>query len=276
MLFSIVIPAHNEEKDIGECLKRLMNQNCEILVVNDGSTDDTEKIARDYGVKVINFTKSHSASFARNRGAERAKGKYLIFIDADMIVPKDFIEKVKSYLPFDCLTYRVLSYKPKTIFQRAWSTYRKKIEKHGAEGCFHCVRKKMFEKVKGYDENIFYFEDFDLKERILKLNPKYKISNIIVYHKDVKNFKDFIRQRKWHGKGIFTLVTKKRKLYPLKHFVPCFFFHLLPVYLLICWIIFYKDTKEVINSFLWVSLDYIGRFISLFYFIKLMLSGREL
>lgn len=44
MLFSIVIPAHNEEKDIDECLKRLVNQNCEIVVVNDGSTDNTERI----------------------------------------------------------------------------------------------------------------------------------------------------------------------------------------------------------------------------------------
>jgi len=281
-LISIIIPAHNEENVIGKCLSSLIRQDFrkkyEIIVINDGSIDKTKKIVKRYPVKLLNFKKDHSASFARNQGSKIAKGKYLIFVDADMIVPKNFVKRIESYLPFDCLSYHVLSYKPKTIFQRAWSAYRKYIDKPiegEAKHCIHCIKKELFKKVGGYNEKIFYFEDSDLRGRILKSTANYRVSDIMVLHIDPKGLSDFVRQRKWHAKGILSILKEKNDILALKYFVPCLFLPITYVtsilfllYLVLFWLKFAIRTKELINSFLWFFLDYIGRFISLFYFIK--------
>ena len=133
--FSFIIPAHNEEKSIGKCLSSILKQkgSYEIIVVNDGSTDNTARIVERYKkkysrkLKLINFSKGHSAAFARNKGVRIAKGKWLIFVDADQIVEKNFLKKVEAFLDkteVDGSDYLVYSYRPRTIFQRAWSVYR--------------------------------------------------------------------------------------------------------------------------------------------------------
>src|SRR3990167_8391560 len=90
---STIIPAYNEENDIGNCLKSLQAQsykNNEIIVVDDGSSDDTVNIARKFKTKVL--TQSHKGpGSARNLGASVAKGRLLVFVDADMTFNKDFI-----------------------------------------------------------------------------------------------------------------------------------------------------------------------------------------
>jgi cellulose synthase/poly-beta-1,6-N-acetylglucosamine synthase-like glycosyltransferase len=102
MKLSIIVPAHNEEQYIGKCLSSLLNQtykDYEIIVVNDGSTDRTEAIVKELQkkskkIKLISFKEGHSAAFARNRGAEKAKGGILVFIDADQFVKKDFLNRI--------------------------------------------------------------------------------------------------------------------------------------------------------------------------------------
>ncbi len=101
---SVIIPCHNEEKHIGECLDSLMNQTLpanqyELVVVDDGSTDRTVEIARGYVVKhpdrLAFFQQNHAGpALARNLGAKAATGKVLAFLDADMNFAPDFLEKL--------------------------------------------------------------------------------------------------------------------------------------------------------------------------------------
>lgn len=278
MRLSIVIPAHNEEKTIGKCLSAIKKQKsrCEVIVVNDGSTDDTAKIAKKFAVKIINFNKGHSAAFARNAGASRAKGEYLVFIDADMIAEKTFIEKIEEFLSaaIDGSDYLVYSYKPKTIFQKAWSCYRKCYPSLGFP---HIIRKNVFKKLKGFNEKIFYFEDEDLKKRFLEGGFKFKgPTKAKVYHIEVEQWKDFVRQRKWAAKGLITKIKRERKYIMLRHFLPCILLPLcylsvipLLIYFIYFWVKYSLKAKNIINSFLWTFLDFIGRFITIFYFIKL-------
>ena len=90
---SIIIPTLNEEKYIERCLKSLKNQsfrNFEIIVSDSYSTDDTVKIAKKYGAKVV-LTKKTGPAAGRNEGARKAKGSILVFLDADTFVTKKFL-----------------------------------------------------------------------------------------------------------------------------------------------------------------------------------------
>ncbi len=83
--FSIVIPAKNEEAGLAEFLPALksMYSDAEIIVVNDGSTDDTQKICEEAGVRVVSHPYSKGNGAAIKTGARVASGDYLVFMDGD-------------------------------------------------------------------------------------------------------------------------------------------------------------------------------------------------
>ena len=97
-LISVVIPAYNEEKYIDKCLESLKNQTFpkekfEIIVVDNGSTDKTVKIAKKYGVRVV-YEKRRGIAYARQRGLLSAKGEIVCGTDADTILPPNWLEKI--------------------------------------------------------------------------------------------------------------------------------------------------------------------------------------
>ncbi len=99
-LISIIVPAYNVEKYIKTCLDSLINQtysNFEIIVINDGSTDQTEEILRSYQSNPkfrIYSQKNGGLSAARNRGIKLANGELVCFIDSDDSVKSDYLEKL--------------------------------------------------------------------------------------------------------------------------------------------------------------------------------------
>jgi glycosyltransferase involved in cell wall biosynthesis len=88
-LISVIIPVYKCERYLSEAIASVLRQQyrrTEIIVVDDGSTDDSAAVAKHFQSKVRYFYQSHSgASAARNRGAELSKGKYLAFLDSDDI-----------------------------------------------------------------------------------------------------------------------------------------------------------------------------------------------
>lgn len=96
-LISVIINVYNREKFIGKCIESIINQtyrNLEILIINDGSTDNTLKICESYQdnrIRIIS-TKNSGLSLSRNVGIENSKGEYLYFVDSDDFVENDVIE----------------------------------------------------------------------------------------------------------------------------------------------------------------------------------------
>ena len=104
MNLSVIFPAYNEEKGIAETILRTknvlqqMNLSFEILVVNDGSCDNTAEIAQKLGVKVISHSRNKGYGAALTTGFNAAKGKILCCLDADATYPPEEIPKLYSYL----------------------------------------------------------------------------------------------------------------------------------------------------------------------------------
>lgn len=95
---SVVIPCYNGEKYVEACIKSLIGQKSrkpyEIILVDDGSTDNTVKIAKKYRVRVVRHKTNMGAGQARTTGAKCAKGDIVAFIDADGIAPPDWTKKM--------------------------------------------------------------------------------------------------------------------------------------------------------------------------------------
>ena len=97
---SIIIPVFNTEKYLKQCFDSVINQtfkDVEIIVVNDGSTDNSVNIIKEYQQKdprivFVDFQEHKGVSDAKNEGIEIAKGKYITFIDSDDWVSKDYIK----------------------------------------------------------------------------------------------------------------------------------------------------------------------------------------
>lgn len=104
-LISVIVPIYNVEMYLENCLQSIISQTykeLEILLVDDGSTDNSGKIADDYSnldCRVISVHKSNGGlSDARNTGLDIAKGKYIMFVDSDDYIPADCIEYLYSSL----------------------------------------------------------------------------------------------------------------------------------------------------------------------------------
>jgi glycosyltransferase involved in cell wall biosynthesis len=102
--FSVIIPAYNAAATIERALDSCFIQTYapdEIIVVNDASTDDTQRILEEkYGdrITLINFTVNNGASVARNKGLDRAQGNYIAFLDADDVWHRDKLFLMKTIL----------------------------------------------------------------------------------------------------------------------------------------------------------------------------------
>ncbi len=98
MTVSVIIPTYNEETYIKACLEALINQEDqpdEIIVIDNNCTDQTVQIAMQYPIKIVQ-EKNQGMIFARNAGFDNAKSDIIARCDADVIVPKDWIKKIKQ------------------------------------------------------------------------------------------------------------------------------------------------------------------------------------
>ncbi len=106
MKYSIIVPVYNVEKYLPKCLDSLINQNFsdyEIIIVDDGSTDGSGKIADAYAEKCSSLIsvihqKNSGPAIARNTGIDKAKGEYLCFIDSDDWVADNFLTRLDEEL----------------------------------------------------------------------------------------------------------------------------------------------------------------------------------
>jgi glycosyltransferase involved in cell wall biosynthesis len=173
---SVVIAVYNGEKCIRDCLESLKNQtylNYEIIIVNDGSEDDTVRMIEPYlseRVLLINFKSNRGVSKARNEAVKKAKGKYIAILDADDIALPERLEKQLEFFNINSSIDLVGSYY-KLSSEMGYSGTVKRPLCHKAilkKTPIFCpisnttimVKRKTFLDVGGYPEHLNHGEDY--------------------------------------------------------------------------------------------------------------------
>jgi glycosyltransferase involved in cell wall biosynthesis len=207
---SIIIPVYNEEKDISNCIKSLKKQtfkNFELIIVDDGSTDNTLEIAKQAakkeGLDLRIIKQNHRGpGEARNLGAKNARGKILVLIDADMTFDKNYIKNlIEPILKNKEVIGTTHDYEVSTNLDNKWSSLWGKIRVSKEDlkkiNVFRAIRKDRFLKMGGFDSKYGYSDDqtFWFKYKIKPTIAK----GTTCYHKNPETLKGTYKQAKWIG-----------------------------------------------------------------------------
>lgn len=189
-MISIIIPTLNEEEYLEPVIKSIKNQHFKDyeIIVSDGSSDDkTIEIAKKYTDKFI-VSKKRGISVQRNTGVKIAKGDILLFLDADTTLKQDFLTHMNNAFNdknvVSAVGY-VRSYgrKRDRVTLRSYSEAVRILSVLRPYMCGSCmaVRKNIFEKVGGFDENLYTAEDVDIGLKIRKYGKCKFIRNAIAF-----------------------------------------------------------------------------------------------
>ena len=183
MKLSIIIPTYNEEDYLPgllESIKRQDFRDYEVIVADADSTDNTRRIAEEYGCRVVD---GGMPAAGRNRGAAVARGELLLFLDADLVLTDGYLRDAVEEFESEDLGIAITQMIPLSTrkrdkilheFANRFMILVESIKPHGA-GCYGIlVRRDLHERVGGFDESLDFGEDTDYIERIGKIS-KFKV-----------------------------------------------------------------------------------------------------
>ena len=184
-MISVIVPAYNENawlpatldsiRAAADHVRARSGVHVETIVVDNNSTDDTASIARDSGATVIHEP-VRSIGRARNTGARHALGEVLVFVDADVHIPRDLLDVIHETMrDARCLGGGVdTEHHPRRLVVRlhlrAWRVLAAVLPL--VQGATQFCRRSAFEEVGGYPEDIWMGEDTDFYSNLRKLALK--------------------------------------------------------------------------------------------------------
>ena len=226
MKISIIVPVYNVAEYLSKCLDSLVNQtfkSIEIIVVNDGSTDNSEEIVKEYQKKYT-FIKYYSKengglSSARNYGIQYAKGEYIAFVDSDDFIALNMMEKMYNEITVTktdiCVCEFNYVYGDKVVRSYSNLNYTdipdKKYLITPPMACTRLYKKELFNNIK-FKEGIFY-EDLELNPKLVKYTKKISFVNDGLYFYVVRSG-SIMKQKEFNNKlyDIFTVLDSNKEL----------------------------------------------------------------
>lgn len=225
---SIIIPVYNEKEGILDCLNSLSSQDItvkyEIIIVDDGSRDGTKNILQSLPEvltaknMVRTYYQEHSGpGVARNLGAMYAKGSVLVFVDADMVFDKNYLEKLTKPI-FDRKVVGTFSQderlvNPENYWAKCWNigrfaaagVYTKNYlhsmipNPSDKGGIFRAILKEKFNEIGGFATSGDYTDDESLVEKLgFKAT---EVEGAIFYHKNPSSLIEVWDRARWIGSG---------------------------------------------------------------------------
>ena len=246
MKYSIIVPVYNRPDEVGELLESLCTQRVkdfETIVVEDGSEQTCEEVCGKYAdrLRLKYFKKQNGGpGQARNYGAERADGEWLIILDSDVVLPPDYLQAIDSALAADSgiaafggpdashpsftPVQKAISYSMTSFFTTGGIRGgKKKLDKFYPRSYNMGIRSEVYRALGGFSKMRFG-EDIDFSYRIVEAGHQTAlIPEAWVWHKRRTDFRKFFRQV--YNSGIARINLEKRHPGTMKlvHLLPMVF-----------------------------------------------------
>ena len=215
MKFSVVITTRNEEPNIANCIRAFdaVRDMVEIIVVDNGSTDATKRIAAELGAKVLDKGPERSAQ--RNLGWRTATADWVIVLDADMILPQPLIDEIlSSLIPHPSSLVPLAYWIPEVRTGTGIRVKARNFERSFYDGtCIDALRlfhKSVLEKTGGYDENLIAGpEDWELDIRVLATGARCEVlKNHLIHNEKQLTLKRMLEKKAYYSKSMAAYQAK--------------------------------------------------------------------
>lgn len=234
-LVSVIITTRNEEKNIESCIQSILKQtylqfHIEIIVVDNNSTDKTKTIALRFTKLIFNIGPERSAQ--RNFGMRLSKGKYFLYLDADMVLSPRVIEECVNVMEHhaDLLGLYIPEIVSGTNFWSQVRRFERSFYNATVIDCVRFIRLSAAKKVGGFDEELTGPEDWDFDKKI-RLSGKVALINAPLYHNE-STFRvtRYASKKGYYAKSFSIYINKwsiqdpdiKKQFSPLYRFVGVF------------------------------------------------------
>jgi len=230
---SVIITTKNEETNIANCLKSILIPSspfslhpspAEIIVVDNNSTDKTVEIVKSYCHCEAKPKQSHIQLFnggperstQRNFGVKKANGKYILYLDADMILSENVVSECVGKCEKEGY---IALYIPERIIGKGFWVKVRDFERSFYNAtvidCVRFVRKDKFLEIGGFDENLTGPEDWDFDRRIKKVGTV-NVVNAPIYHNEGEfNLRRYINKKSYYVKSFDKYIQKWPKNDPI-------------------------------------------------------------
>ncbi len=243
--YSVVVPVYNRPDEVDELLDSLTRQrmrNFEVVIVEDGSQLTCQEVCGRYAdrLDISYFMKPNSGpGQSRNYGVERARGRYVLILDSDVIVPEEWLEAIDQELRCDPCeafggpdrahqsftpTQKAISYSMTSFFTTGGIRGgKKKLDKFYPRSFNMGIRRDVYTQLGGFSPMRFG-EDIDFSIRIFKAGCKCRLFPAAwVYHKRRTDFRKFWRQVYNSGIARINLYKRYPESLKLVHLLPAVF-----------------------------------------------------
>ena len=246
VLFSIIIPLYNKERTVGESIRSVLDQNLsslELIIVDDGSTDNSVRVVQSFDDSRIRLfpIPNSGPSAARNYGIQRAKGDWILVLDADDLLLsgaiRAFEEAIDKWPGAGMITGNFycndgqsrLLYSPRYQDRYVRNPFRSWFNKElmPRAGAFVCRKELMLRFP--YDETLRRSEDAEMLFRFFRECPVVQISNVVMEYrrtfsaesvkqppieKDFKGHLSFDKKKLWEKICLYELYIEVKNRYP--------------------------------------------------------------
>lgn len=227
-VISVIIPAYNEKRDIINCIDSLKAQiykPLEIIIVDDGSSDSTLKLLkRIKGIKIVK--QEHlGPGAARNKGAKKARGEILVFMDADMTFERKFIDKltlpiregkaIGTFSKEEFVSNNENRWARNWSINQGWEVGRMHPKNYpDTQKVFRAILKDKFHSVGGFDTQVGYTDDWTLARKLE--TDAIHADGAIFYHRNPDSLREAFNQARWMAKRPYKLGILGRLLAMLR------------------------------------------------------------
>ncbi|KJE75559.1 glycosyltransferase family 2 protein [Ferrimicrobium acidiphilum] len=205
----VVVPTRNSDATLRTCLKsiRQQSQPCTLVVVDNGSTDETLSIAHEFADIVLTCGPERSAQ--RNAGAAATSASVVGFIDSDMELPPTVVSDIVEAFDSGAVSVVVPE---RTIGEGFWADVRA-FERSFYDGSEEIEAPRffirdVFDAVCGFDETLTGPEDWDLGIRTRNAGPRARIDSVILHHEGRVRYFSACRKKGYYGPGLGRFVVK--------------------------------------------------------------------